>query len=130
GSAVALDRQTGRVAKRVDLGDVSPGYAVAGGGAVWITNFGGTSVTRVDPRSGRVLGTTTLGTHPLGIAFGYGSAWITNLDGASVSRVDARSGRVLATVPVPGGELQGVAVGLGRVWVASVASDTIWEVDP
>ncbi|HYT30478.1 MAG TPA: hypothetical protein VEN82_06850 [Actinomycetota bacterium] len=116
--------------RTLDLGSVSPGYAVVGAGGIWITDFHGDTVIRIDPATGAVLGTVAVGTHPLDTAFGFGSAWITNLDGGSVSRVDPGTGRVMATIPVGGGELQGLATGLGSVWVASVAGDEIWEIDP
>jgi streptogramin lyase len=104
------------VAARIRLGrplvDVDVGY-----GAVWVTGRG--ALTRIDPRSNRVVATiaTPLADQFASIAFGEGAVWVTSgQSGGVVYRVDPAVNRVTAAIPVPGGAF-GIVVAAGTVWV-------------
>ncbi len=52
-------------------------YAVAvGSGAVWVADDQGGTVSRIDPRTGRVI-TFPVGPYPRNIAVGEGAVWVT-----------------------------------------------------
>ena len=53
---------------------------------MWVTSFDGNTVTRIDPLSDRVTGTTSLapdGTGPIGVAAAAGGIWVANHDGSA-----------------------------------------------
>ena len=99
-----------------------PGGIAAGGGGVWVTSRSGRSLTRIDPRSGRVAGRPVrVGEAPADVSVGGGSVWVANTGSATVSRIDARSGQRDGK-DVRVGEEQGqtlaLTFGAGSVWVA------------
>jgi branched-chain amino acid transport system substrate-binding protein len=110
----------------------TPNDIVVGGGALWIGNTdlnGGysASVSKVDPVSGRLIGTLRLrrpvrGAEPVypfpgvsQLAFGAGSLWAVNPDG-SVSRFDAETDERQATLPVHATSFGGIAFGSDGLW--------------
>lgn len=48
-----------------------------GPGSVWITDSLGGTISRVDPRTNRVVATIRVGNSPNGIAVGEGYVWVT-----------------------------------------------------
>jgi hypothetical protein len=59
-----IDPQTLRIVRRVDLSSEQAGVVAVGAGAVWVTGGiagTGNGVTKIDPHTGRILGTTPLG---------------------------------------------------------------------
>ena len=94
----------------------------AGEGALWtIDDF--TTLERIGPGA-PTLGPTDLtqGAHTL--AVGGGSVWV---GGDGVTRVDPKT-LLPAGTPIPTGEAEAIAFGLGAVWVA--VGDRVVEIDP
>jgi YVTN family beta-propeller protein len=130
---------------RPKLGPLPAGYergpsAVAvGAGAVWLAH--GEEVSRIDPRTARVLATIPAGGSWSGsIAFGEGAVWVPESaskktrqrkddDDDGVSRIDPASNAVAVTLPVVATP-RGVAVGQGSVWAVVPGNDTLWQIDP
>jgi streptogramin lyase len=57
-------------------------------GLVWVTNFGSATVSRIDPRTGRVVGAPLLvGREPVGIASGAGYLWVASLRDGTVTKI-------------------------------------------
>ena len=78
--------------------------------AAWIANSGDGTVTRLDRKTGDVLGTTKVGRNPRQLAFGNGFVWVTNNDDNTVTRLDPNTGRVVGS-PIPVGQKPlGIAV--------------------
>ena len=48
-----------------------------GGGAVWVANTAGGTVSRIDPATSEVVATIEIGAAPSGIAVGDGAVWVT-----------------------------------------------------
>lgn len=98
--------------------------AMAGYGAVWITNTGKAgstengSVQRIDPKTNKVVATIPVRRQPRFFAVGEGGIWVLNQADGSVSRIDPKTNKVVANidvgVPGPGGD---IAAGEGAVWV-------------
>jgi YVTN family beta-propeller protein len=98
--------------------------AMAGYGAVWVTNTGeprskdNGSVQRVDPKTNAVVATIEVRGQPRFLAVGEGAVWVLNQADGTVSRIDPETNKVAATievgVPGPGGD---IAAGEGAVWV-------------
>ena len=130
---------------RPKLGPLPAGYergpsAVAvGAGAVWLAH--GEEVSRIDPRTARVLATIPAGGSWSGsIAFGEGAVWVPESaskktrqrkddDDDGVSRIDPASNAVAVTIPVVATP-RGLAVGEGSVWAVVPGNDTLWQIDP
>ena len=98
--------------------------AVAGYGAIWVTNTGSPrstengSVQRVDPKTNTVVATITVHGQPRFLATGENGVWVLNQADGTVSKIDPRANEFVATiavgVPGPGGD---IAAGEGAVWV-------------
>jgi len=102
--------------------------AASGLGSVWVAHLGGT-VSRIDPRSRRVVARIVVGNEPRALAVGAGAVWVANAwwDG-TVSRID-RSNVVTEEIPVGPGAVA-LAAGAGAVWVANALDDTVLRIDP
>jgi YVTN family beta-propeller protein len=75
------------VTATIRVGDQPSKLAVAAG-QVWVTNFGDGTVSRIDPRSGRVVGrAVAVGRRPVGIAFGAGHLWVASLSDGTVTKI-------------------------------------------
>ena len=102
-----------------------PGIAI-GDGAVWAKNPRG-SISRIDPRSGRVTGDVKADAGS--IAAGKEGVWF--VDGNSVTRIDPRTNRPGQTIESRSNELAGIAVGAGSVWAtAGAAEGLVWRFEP
>jgi peptide/nickel transport system substrate-binding protein len=95
---------------------------------VWVANSGEQTISRIDPRTGRV---TTLDVHaePTELAVGAGSLWMTSATTRTVRQIDPRSGRVVLRIQVGSGP-SGIVVSHGAVWVANSLDGTVSRVDP
>ncbi len=118
-----IDPETNEVVARINVKPYSYA-AVAGYGAIWVTNTGkprsteNGSVQRVDPKTNTVVATMTVHAQPRFLAAGEGAVWVLNQADGTVSRIDPSTNEVVATidvgVPGPGGD---IAAGEGAVWV-------------
>jgi DNA-binding beta-propeller fold protein YncE len=90
----------------------------AGPKAVWVTSEKDGTLTRLDPGSGEVLSTRTLGKGLSGVAVGGKWTWVTDPDRGALLRLEPRSGRE-KTVAIPG-EPGPIALGGNRVWLADL----------
>jgi hypothetical protein len=141
-----VSRNRSRITARIGISGFPLGVAT-GEGSVWVlsrTTATGCSrrrpciVTRVDPRTNRIVGQPTrLPVEPWSLAVGAGSVWVTpnGADGRLV-RIDARTGRITARIsahPVYFGSV--VVVGGGFVWTANDderyrLGSTVSKIDP
>jgi virginiamycin B lyase len=118
-----IDPETNEVVARINVKPYSYA-AVAGYGAIWVTNTGKPrsietgSVQRVDPKTNTVVATMTVHAQPRFLAAGEGAVWVLNQADGTVSRINPSTNEVVATievgVPGPGGD---IAAGEGAVWV-------------
>jgi len=109
-----LDAETGHTVLHVRLGFGS-GEVAYGKPYVWVAEPIANRVWAIDPRTGTVAGSVTVGAQPDGIAVGDGAVWVSSADG-TVSRIDPVHLRVVEQIRV-GGTPAGIAVGDGAVWV-------------
>jgi YVTN family beta-propeller protein len=126
-AAVGLALPPTQVVARVPTGS-GPAEVVAAEGAVWVTNDGSGTLTRVDPRTNRVTATIRIGRGAFAIAAGAGALWVSNYRAGTVSRVDLRTHAVQPTAV--GANAGDVLVAAGRVWVTSFDEGTLVAVDP
>jgi YVTN family beta-propeller protein len=116
-SAIAQSIPLGRV------GETTGGYGAriaAGAGGVWTVAYAGTTLWKIDPATGRFIGSVRLGRTPHGVATGNGAVWVVAGDGI-LFRIDPALDKVDETIPLgahPAAGAYSIAVGEGAVWVA------------
>jgi DNA-binding beta-propeller fold protein YncE len=129
-----LDPRTGRLLATIKGVGLHVEAIVATPRAIWvasvgpwtknshgeITPVGDGLVTRIDPRSDRIVARIRVGRGPGTLTVGAGSIWVANFRGLrpdfSVSRIDPRSNRVAATIRLHR-LLAGITAADGYVWV-------------
>jgi len=108
-----------------------------GAGAIWVTNFGDGTVSRIDPQTNRVVATIPVGRGPTGVAVGEGAVWVANTADKTVSRIDPERNEVNGS-PVdlthwccwPGRFVPNLlAVGESAVWVTTTIGFVL-RIDP
>jgi YVTN family beta-propeller protein len=123
----------GQVGKPLEL--PGPASAVAAGtDAIWVASrVDGDQgrLTRIDPATGSVTATLTVGNNPNGLAVGAGGVWITGSDDDIVWRVDPTPARpqVRGTIDVVGTPL-GIAATPDAVWVAVRDGGAVKVIEP
>jgi DNA-binding beta-propeller fold protein YncE len=121
----------------------NPDWQVSTEDAQWVTSSSTNTVSRLDPKSDKVIA-VTVGQAPCsGLAAGFGSVWVPNCgkrdpatrqtDPAtkSVSRIDTKTNAVVATIPV--GPVQGeggIAASPEAVWLVTSAKGVLSRIDP
>jgi streptogramin lyase len=114
-----------------------PSAIAVGAGAVWVLSgrwVGSANVvTRIDPRTNRIVATIPVPHALVAIAAGRRFVWVTGAPrsaGGVVTRIDPRTNRAkTARLPhswVP----DGITTAAGRVWVADPGVGALIEVDP
>ncbi len=73
-------------------------------------------MSKLRATDGKVLGTFTVGSNPLGIAFDGANMWIANRSSGTVSKLRASDGATLGTFTIGGGPY-GVALDGTNIWV-------------
>ncbi len=99
---------------------------------VWVSNAPKNSVSRLDPKTNKVLATISVGKEPgSGLATGFGSLWVPNCGDGTISRVDLEKGEVTATFRCPVADSEGgLATGAGSVWAVKDSGDKLVRIDP
>jgi hypothetical protein len=135
----AADTLSPDVATRPEIAAVvqiggQPQDAVAAGGSLWVSDFGG-RVIRVDPVTGRATARIDVPGNPIGIAAAGGDVWVTspsttaNGNGSLLSRIDSRTGRVIDRIRV-GGYVDAIAAGAGGLWLIDKHRPRLERIDP
>jgi outer membrane protein assembly factor BamB len=70
----------------IDAGD-QPVYVAGGSGAIWISDFLGNRLLRVDPRTGATVATRTGVVNPQRLLVAGRSVWVASANAGRVSRV-------------------------------------------
>ena len=131
-----LDARTGEVIGSTDLPGHNAGGPLVAGGQLWITLTAERTVVRVDPATGRVVGSPILvdtGTCRSS-SVADGDVWYTGLEADDDSchdagrRVDATSADLSPVIYGPGKSLYDFASLGGSVWASDVGR-TIYRVD-
>jgi serine/threonine-protein kinase len=95
--------------------------------SVWVT--GGTTLTRFDPETEKVIARIPVGTSPVAVAVDASSVWVVNSGDGTVSRIDPTTNEVVATIDV-GAEPAAIASDGTAVWVAVREENTVARIDP
>ncbi len=110
------------------VGD-EPRFATFAFGSVWVSNYGGSSVSRIDPATAKVVATVTVDFGGQILTSFDGSIWVSSTDYDEVQRIDPTTDEVVATIdtdPHPDGMLASD----GALWVASDLGPVLTRLDP
>ena len=144
GNGLAMIAADGDEIASFAASETPPSNIAVGEGAVWMLNTEDETVSRVDPKTGRVVGTFDPVRRPTDIAAGGGALWIGTGGGfwltERVSRVDPRTMEVTRTVKLPVSSPEAgiiapptgfprLAVGEGSVWAIN-PDGTVSRIDP
>jgi virginiamycin B lyase len=106
-----------------------PHFVAAGGGAIWTIGQNDGVVTRVDPRTKRVVARIDANIAGFGgdITYGEGYAWATLVD-VPLTKIDATTNRVVAQYYGPGGDA--IHFNNGSLWLADYNNHLVWRIKP
>ena len=121
GDASAVDAGPVRAGKR-------PADVAVTSGAVWLVDVSADRVTRLDPRSLRVIGRTSVGARPALIAASERDVWIASDDGRELQRLDPRTGEIRGAAIRLGKEVEALTITGSVLWVAA-ADATVTRLD-
>jgi YVTN family beta-propeller protein len=127
---VRLDPQSGDTVATVALdAGAYPSAIAVGNDAVWVTNAGAHTVTRIDPSANAIVGSAIpLRMVPDSVGLGVHDVWIGSRASDSVLRLDPQTNAVSATVPVCN-QPRAVAADGATVWVACAGQGEVWHLD-
>jgi len=134
GRLLRINPRTGRISARISARLVYFGSVLAfGAGFVWTGNDderyqGGATVSKVNPRTNRVVGDPLVLGSPQSIAFGHGALWVADHTGWLV-KIDPGTFKVVARQRLDFGA-HGVVVTDDAVYVADAHGSRLLEADP
>lgn len=119
-----------QVVARIRVGaDVQPCATAAGGGSIWVSEYGSPWLLRIDPTTNRVVARTGIGFGSCGLGYGAGSLWIEDTSSNTVSRVSARTGKRVAAVKV-GVQPYDATFAYGSAWATSYGAGEVDRISP
>jgi hypothetical protein len=134
GRLIRIDPRTGRISARISARPVYFGSVIAfGAGFVWTGNDDeryehGSTITKLDPRTGRVVGKPLVLGSPQSVAFGHGAVWVADHTGWLL-KIAPGTLRIVARKRLDFGP-HGVAVTDAAVYVADAHGSRLLEADP
>ena len=97
---------------------------------VWIANYQGTTLTKLNAATGTLIANVTVGSSPIGVAFDGTYIWSANNFDNKVSKVDPATGTVVGTYPVGTGP-RSILFDGKSIWVGNTgATKSLTQLDP
>lgn len=125
GEITKLRASDGMIETTVDLGTSALGHILFDGQNIWVSAWGGGStVFKLQPSDGTILGSYLVGRNPYGLAFDGQNIWVANSVDNTVSKLRASDGRVLFTVPA-GPAPWGMCYDGRSIWLSNSYSHTM-----
>ena len=99
---------------------------------MWIGNNPKNTITRLDPKTNKVVVTIPVGHVPCsGLAGGFGSVWVPNCEDKTLSRVDIATNKVVATIPLGPANTEGaIAASEDSIWYLTDPKGVLSRIDP
>jgi YVTN family beta-propeller protein len=134
-SVAVIDPATNKLVADINVG-VDPEAVVVGPNAVWVANTEDETVSRIDPKTRRIVGGAIhLDDYPTDLVIGGGDLWVALGSSTAIQRVPVASNDALPSIaalgkaPACGSPRSSVAFGGGFVWYACEFAD-LGRVDP
>jgi len=105
---------------------------MAVGDSIWVSNEPKNNVTRIDPKTNKVVDAIAVGKAPCsGLVIGFDSLWVPNCGDQTVSRVDLKTGKLTATFPMGIADSEGgLAASPDSIWMMTDKKGTLARIDP
>jgi streptogramin lyase len=122
GKVARIDPLTNTISASVSLSPPTDAYqSLAGDGAgLWVTDWNGTAVLRLDPETLRTTESIDIRGEPKGVLVTSPAVWVASTRGGSVVRIDPTTNDVVATITLgptgPSGP-NWLTGGFGSIWV-------------
>ena len=118
GDVQKLDQFTARPLERYHV-EGSLDVVAVGEGGVWVLDEVAGVVTRLDSAIGEIVASITVSPNARAIVAGESGLWVLDTQASTVTRIDAATNRLEAPIGPVGDGPNGLAIGLGAVWVPS-----------
>ena len=103
-------------------------YDVAfGGGSLWVANLSSGTVSRVSPKTNKVVKTIKAGTEPNGLVFAFGAVWVGDRLGNALLKISPATNKVVGSLKLDAPDW--VTPDSSALWV-SEEGGSIAKVDP
>jgi virginiamycin B lyase len=106
----------------------SEGGIAVGAGSVWIVTSKASDLTRIDPKTDKVVAQIRIPAGSFNPAYANGSIWVSSTAGGTLVRVNPTTNQVVGQTPV-GPMPRFLTVGDGSIWVLNQGDGTIARVD-
>jgi YVTN family beta-propeller protein len=130
-SLLRIDPTTNKVTAATAVGRKASAVAV-GAGSVWVANFGDGTISRVNPRSGRVSARLPARGTPAGVAVSGSLVLVADgPDNGAIVGIDAATGSFSFSSPIPGAGVSAplVAGGAAGAWFADADDGIVGRAD-
>jgi hypothetical protein len=107
----------------------APCATAAGGGFVWVSEYGQPYLLRIDPKTNKVVGRTMIGTGSCGLGYSAGSLWIEDTNSNTISRVSATTRKRLKAIPVGVAPYDAIFA-FGSAWTTPHVDGLLERIDP
>lgn len=134
GRLIRIDTRSGRISARISARPIYFGSVIAfGAGFVWTGNDDerykrGSTISKLNPNTNRVVGRPLVLGSPQSIGFGHGAVWVADHAGWLV-KIDPLSFKVVARQRLDFGP-HGVVIANDAVYVADAHDSRLLEADP
>jgi virginiamycin B lyase len=100
--------------------------------SVWIGNKPKGTLTRLDPRSNKIVTTIPVGKLPCaGLVAGFGSVWVPGCGDKTLTRVDIATNKVVATLPLGPADTEGtITASDDSIWYLTDPKGLLLRIDP
>jgi YVTN family beta-propeller protein len=106
----------------------TPRSVAASSSAIWVSNHLSNTVSRINPKTRKVVATIRVGKQPENAAIADdGTVFVPNLGSNTVSRIDPATNTVVDTIPV-GTKPFPAASAFGDIWVPSAGGTDVYRV--
>jgi streptogramin lyase len=116
-----------KMSPRAHVGHGTPNAVASGFDSIWAVGADQT-LSRIDPRTDKVVSSVDIGVVGIAVAIDDTAVWISSYDDGALVRFDPAAGKVSSTTRQVGG-LMGLATGFGSVWAASKSGHELVRFD-
>lgn len=127
-SLAKVSLKTRRVVAVFPVGTAAESGIAAGAGSLWMVTDPKGTLSRIEPSTGRVRGTTRVAAGSYNTLYDAGLVYVSDVAGALVTVVDARTGRVRFTAPT-GPKPRFMTAGAGAVWTLNQGDGTLTRIE-
>jgi YVTN family beta-propeller protein len=126
--AVGVARAEPVVVAKIAVGS-RPCATIGAFGSAWVTNYGSSSMSRIDPSTNAVTRTIKVGFQPCGLAAGAGSLWVDGYGTGTIVRVDPKRLRVVKRIRT-GSDPYDVTYAFGSAWSSDHIEGRVSRISP